>query len=182
MKPNLNFKTLIICLLVMPLAFISCDDDDDKINYNTDLVGIWNNPDLSMDNQALSGAVSYLITTQVVKINEAEISFDDQGNFGFSMPDNDGTPIQLSAKYAYLNDEVALRFDQVIPIPFNAFKVTTLTNTNVTFVTTLSPLVLTGILELVKREDAEIGTLIEGLLNASMENGLTITIQLQRKN
>jgi len=159
---------------------VSCDDEEKKIDYDTLLVGKWSVAGLSTDNEQLNGILPLVLAQQGVDLNNTSLSFDSQGNSIIYIALEGKDPIQLEAVYAYLNEQIAFRFDEILPIPLNVFDVSSLTKEDMKLIASFSPEELAIILELVKTENAEIGQLLETLLSTSLTEGLKITLDMKR--
>jgi len=180
MKSKLNYVLIYVLSIIVSLNFVSCSDDDDtKVDYDTLIVGKWSVEGVSTDNKLLNETLP-LMLAQLVDLENTSISFDSQGNSNIYISLVGKDAIQLKGVYAYLDGQVAFRFDDILPIPLNLFDVSSLTEKDMRLIASFSPEELAIILALVKAEDAEMAKLLETLLSTSLTDGLKITLDMKR--
>lgn len=179
---QMKMKHLLAGIFLIPLFIfiLSACDDDEKEENSRQIIGEWKVSNLSTDNNALNTALPLLLLSEGIDIAQSGILFSEDGIATITLFRQGKEPIILHPLYAYENDQLAFRFDEILPIPFNAFDVKTLTQESLTLESVVSPEILNLLLTLLKNESAEIGAMLEQLLGASLTEGLVITLQMQR--
>jgi len=155
----------------------SCSDDDDPKSDKEEITGQWNIDGFSTDNQTLNVSLGLILTVQGIQITDGTITFGEDGVAHLSIPYKGNDPIEYSPVYEYIDSQLAFRFDEILPVPFNC-DVTKLTNNQMNIEAFLSPTIMTLLVEALKVAEPEIAGTVETLLGSSMTSGLTITIQL----
>ncbi|MDH6534015.1 hypothetical protein D0T51_03285 [Parabacteroides sp. 52] len=180
---ELTYKIFLAFFLLTLVILPACSDDDDSGNMDGNIVGKWTIhkvTDISTDNTVLNLTLPVVFSQQGIEITSSTYTFDADNMAHFYIPIKDKSPVQYAPAYAYENNQLAFRFDEILPIPFNAFDVLTLSDKRLELRATISAESLKILLELIKLEDPTIGATVESLLADSLKKGLTITLNLSR--
>lgn len=176
MKKMKKSWVILTSLWVCLFLFNACDNDDKEV-HKGEIYGKWTLNNVSTDNQLLNTSLNLLLGNLGINYNDASVTFGED-NFARFHVDRASEPVEEEIEYVYAEGELEILIGSVLPI--DKFLVYELTSSRLTLDNTLSPDVLRGLIQLVKNEDSEIGTLLESVLNSNMTNGLTITLQFSK--
>lgn len=158
--------------------FTSCEDDDPEIDKD-EIVATWNIKSFNTNNATLDISLNVLLAAQGIEVTDGTFTFENDGIAHISIPQSGKSSIEYSAAYEYTGSQLAFRFDEIIPIPFNT-DVIKLTASEFAMQITVPPAALNLLIELVELENPELGPTLKALLEPNMEKGLLVTIQLRK--
>lgn len=171
---------LIACLLV---GFLMACNEEEKIETtHPDLTGRWELSAIVTDNEQLNTALKLLFFTQGIDPGRITICFDADGKAEIDAPIPVEKPLSLRAVYAYVDRQLAFRFDDILPIPFNAFEVSSLTATELNMRRHLSPEVLLLLIKLIEGNNPSLASMLQTLLASSFETGLQLELRMKRSS
>lgn len=166
-----EFIRVILVFLCLAIAG-SCKDDSKPAN---NLAGTWAIEALSTDNQALNQLLGTLLPS--LPLNQLRLNFGEDRTLLVSYPTPEGEK-SIKAAYAYDDTELALRFDDILPIPFNAFGIAELTDTRLVLTRTVSKSIAETIGKLVVGQFPQYAPYITAILAQIDENGLKLELIL----
>lgn len=179
MKKKMYSWGMLFLSLMLLVVLPACSDDDDDEQQQTQLVGKWKLAEFTTDNQNLNATIPLLLAQQGIELSQATFTFGTDEVLQIDIPRSEGEAIQVHAAYAYKNNQLALRFDD-LPIPFNAFNVNNLTDSQMTLQNKFSALILKAAIKLLETTNPEVVSIVEALLGDSLTNGLDVTIRLTK--
>lgn len=168
-----EFIRIILVFLCLAMAG-SCKDDSKPVNK---LAGTWTVESLSTDNQALNQLLGNLLPS--LPLNQLRLNFGEDQNLLITYPTLEGEK-SIKAAYAYDDTELALRFDDILPIPFNAFGIAELTGTRLVLTRPVSKSIAQTIGKLAIDRFPSYAPYITAVLAQIDEAGLTLELILVR--
>ncbi|MCC8171355.1 MAG: hypothetical protein LIP00_06130 [Parabacteroides sp.] len=168
-----EFIRVILVFLCLAIAG-SCKDDSKPVNK---LAGTWTIESISTDNQALNQLLGTLLPS--LPLNQLRLNFGEDQNLLISYPTPEGEK-SIKAAYAYDDTELALRFDDILPIPFNAFGIAELTDTRLVLTRPLSRSIAETIGKLVADRFPPYAPYVTAILAQIDEDGFNLELTLVR--
>lgn len=164
-----EFIRVILVFLCLAIAG-SCKDDSKPANK---LAGTWTVEGLSTDNQPLNQLLGNLLPS--LPLNQLRLNFGEDRNLLITYPTPEGEK-SIRAAYAYDDTELALRFDDILPIPFNAFGIAELTDTRLVLTRAVPKNIAETIGKLAADRLPQYAPYITAVLAQIDENGLKLEL------
>lgn len=174
-KKNIHYVWLLLTVLLFSGTFSACDDDKPENR----LAGTWVMAGISTDNQTLNNLLTQLLPEIQLSLNAITLKFGNEKNLTISYPTTDGIR-SIPAAYAYDDKQLALRFDQVLPVPFNAFGIGELTDSKLVLTQTLPKSLVETVLQLIAKELPDYAPYIQAILAEVKEEGLKVDLEFAR--
>lgn len=169
-------KTYLLLLTLLFISITSCKDKEPQV---PDITGTWQFAGFNTANNALNKLLENVILPgSGFNPGDIHFVFDADKKLSVILPEDITTPIVI-ASYAYDNEQLALRFDK-FPIPFNAFFIQKLTNSEIILNNTIPGEIIKIIWDIIKDNKPELAPLLEGILAQSTKDGLKVTIILSK--
>lgn len=177
MKNGFNYtKRLWITLLCVGL-FSACNDNSTPTNQ---LAGSWSLQAIATNNTLLNQLLETLLPSIPLPLNSIVLNFGEDKNLIISYPTAEGEKT-LQAAYAYNDTELALRFDGILPIPFNAFGIQELTDSKLILTQTLSKKEVETLIQLIIKQNPPYETVLTAIATQIEENGLKADLIFAKK-
>lgn len=174
-KKNIHYVWLLLSVLLLTGTFSACDDDKPENR----LAGTWTMAAISTDNQTLNTLLTQLLPQVQLPLNAITLEFGNEKNLTISYPTSEGIR-SIPAAYAYDDKQLALRFDQLLPIPFNAFGIGELTEKKLVLTQTLPKNLVETVLQLISKELPDYTPYFQAVLAELKEKGLKIDLEFAR--
>lgn len=180
MKKQIS-QVFIILLTITTFGFLSsCDDDKDDLKAKQEMiVGTWKISSISTDNDQLNSLLP-MLPTMGIQIMNSTFLFGEDGTSLFNITLTATDKIEVPAKYNFDGKQLAFALD-VLPIPFNAFDVPSITEKNVQLNTQIPASILGIAMEAITKKQPELAAKLQQVLGTSLENGLNITLNLNKE-
>lgn len=173
MKKNIHYVWLLLASLLLMASFSSCDDDKTE----NKLAGTWVVNSLATNNQTLNALLGQLLPQYPVPLNSFSLTFGEANSLTISYPTEEGLQ-SIPAAYAYDDNELALRFDQVVPIPFNACNIAELTDSKLVLTKTVPKNWVEMLVQLLAKELPDYDAYLQAILAEVKDDGLKIDVEL----
>ena len=179
MKDYLNIRIFWAVFLLLQVALTACHDDD-KDTHLQNITGTWSVAGVVTDNAALNELlVNVILPSTGIDPSGIKFVFTEDRRLSILLPVEGSDTI--TASYAYDDKQLALRFDK-LPIPFNAFYIKKLTESELVLNNTLPGEFVEIALVAIKEAKPELAPLLESVLAPSIANGLGITLLFSKSS